>query len=69
MDVKRHPKPHSLKRSITLNTLLYVCKTAHLRHGHFHRRMQIAIVIERYGKTWKSPVIKKLVDKYGAHEC
>ena len=31
--------------------------------------MQIAIVIDRYGKTWKSPVIKMLVDKYGAHEC
>lgn len=51
-----------------LNTMLYVCKTS-LRHSHIHRRMQIAIVIDRYGKTWKSPVIKKLVDKYGAHEC
>lgn len=57
-----------MKRAIMLNTLLYVCKTS-LRHGHLHRRMQIALVIERYGKTWKSPVIKKLVEKYGAHEC
>lgn len=68
MEVKRHPRPHSLKRSIMLNTLLYVCKTS-LRHGYIHRRMQIGLVIERYGKTWKSPVVKKLVEKYGAHEC
>lgn len=68
MSPKSYPCPHSLKRSITLNTMLYVCKTS-LRHSHLHRRMQIAIVIDRYGKTWKSPVIKKLVEKYGAHEC
>lgn len=68
MKRKQYPRPYSLKRCIMLNTLLYVCKTS-LRHSHIHRRMQIAIVIDRYGKTWKSPVIKKLVDKYGAHEC
>jgi len=55
-------------RRLKLNTLLYVCRTS-LRHGHIHRRMQLGLVIERYGKTWKSPMIKKLVDKYGAHEC
>ena len=52
---------------IKINTLLYVSKTS-LRHGHVHRRMQLGLVIERYRKTWKSPMIKKLVDKYGAHE-
>jgi len=67
MEVKRI-YPRTLKRSITLNSLLYACKTS-LRHSPFHRRMQIAIVIDRYGKTWKSPVIKKLVEKYGAYEC
>ena len=58
----------TLAHRIKMNTILYVCKTS-LRHGYIHRRMQIALVIERYRKTWKSPVIKKLVDKYGAHEC
>lgn len=67
MEVKRI-YPRTLRRSITLNTLLYVCKTS-LRHGHIHRRMQVGLFIERYGKTWKSPVTKKLVDKYGCHEC
>lgn len=67
MEVKRI-YPRSMKRSIMLNTLLYCCKTS-LRHSWFHRRMQVAIFIERYGKTWKSPVVKKLVEKYGAHEC
>lgn len=66
MQVKR-VYPRTLKRSITLNTLLYICKTS-LRHGHIHRRMQIALVIERYGKTWKSPVTKKLVEQYGARK-
>jgi len=56
--------PVRLKR----NTLLYVCRTS-LRHSLIHRRMQIGLFIERYRKTWKSPVTKKLVDKYGAHEC
>jgi hypothetical protein len=66
MEVKR--KPRTLKYGITINTLLYISKTS-LRHGHLHRRMQIGLFIERYGKTWKSPVTKRLVDKYGAHEC
>jgi hypothetical protein len=67
MEVKRI-YPRTVKRSITLNTLLYCCKTS-LRHSAFHRRMQVAIFIERYGKTWKSPVTKMLVDKYGCPEC
>jgi len=53
--------------TIKINTLLYISKTC-LRHGHVHRRMQLGLVIERYRKTWKSPMIKKLVDKYGAHD-
>jgi len=66
MDIKRPPR--TINRIIMLNSLLYVCKTTHLRHGHFHRRMQIGLFLERYGKTWKSPITKKLVEKYGAHE-
>lgn len=66
MEVKRPPR--TTKRAIMLNTLLYICKTS-LRHSHIHRRMQVALFTERYGKTWKSPVTKRLVEKYGAHEC
>lgn len=65
MNIKRPAR--TLRRIITLNTLRHISRTS-LRHSQFHRRMQIAIVIERYGKTWKSPVIKKLVEKYGTHE-
>jgi len=56
------------RHHIKMNTLLYVCKTSP-RHGWMHRRFQISLVIERYGKTWKSPMVKRLVMKYGAQEC
>jgi len=48
-------------------TYLYVCRTSE-RHSPLHRRFQIALVRYRNKKTWASPMIRKLVEKYGAQE-
>lgn len=58
----------SVREGIDVSTMLHMVRTLP-RRSRLHRRFQIAIVVYRQGKTWKSPVIKKLVDKYGAHEC
>jgi hypothetical protein len=57
-----------MRQAIARNSCLHVARTAP-RHSYIHRRFQIALVILRYRKTWKSPIIKKLVIKYGAQEC
>lgn len=54
----------TVKQRIALATLIYISKTS-LRHGQLHRKMQIGLVIERYGKTHKTPMIKKLIASYG----
>lgn len=52
---------------VAVITLLYVARTTP-RHTPLHRRWQIGLVVQRYGKTWKSPLTKRLVEKYGAQE-
>jgi hypothetical protein len=51
------------------STYLHVCRTS-LRHSVLHRRMQLALLILRKkGRTWNTPMIKKLVVKYGAEDA
>jgi hypothetical protein len=56
------------RERISVGSCLHVCRTTP-QHGTLHRRFQIALVIYRYKKTWKSPMVKALVTKYGADEC
>ncbi len=58
----------SVKERIAVNSLRHACRTLP-RHGSLHRRFQIGLVIIRYRKTWKSPMVRALVDRYGAEEC
>jgi len=48
-------------------TYLYVCRVSP-RHGPMHRRFQVALWRYRNNKTWASPAVRRLVEKYGAQE-